>query len=31
MPISQIDTKFVKEAKEYVGANLEVYIIDVRC
>ena len=29
MPISQIDTKFVKEAKEYVGANLEVYIIDL--
>ena len=29
MPISQIDTKFVKEAKEYVGANLEVYIIEL--
>ena len=29
MPISQIDTKFVKETKEYVGANLEVYIIEL--
>ena len=29
MPISQIYTKFVKEAKEYVGANLEVYIIEL--
>lgn len=29
MPISQIDTKFIKEAKEYVGANLEVYIIEL--
>lgn len=29
MPISQIDTKFVKETKEYVGANLEVYIMEL--
>ena len=29
MPISQIDTNFVKETKEYVGANLEVYIIEL--
>lgn len=29
MPISQIDTKFVKETKEYVGANLECYIIEL--
>ena len=29
MPISQIDTKFVKETKEYVGSNLEVYVIEL--
>ena len=29
MPISQIDTNFVKETKEYVGANLEVYIMEL--
>lgn len=29
MPISQIDTKFVKDTKEYVGANLEVYVIEL--
>lgn len=29
MPISQIDTKFVKETKEYVGLNLEAYIIEL--
>ena len=28
IPISQIDTKFVNDTKEYVGANLEVYIIE---
>ena len=28
IPISQIDTKFVNNTKEYVGANLEVYIIE---
>ena len=29
MPISQIDTKFVKETKDYVGLNLEVYIMEL--
>lgn len=29
IPISQIDTKFVKDTKEYVGANLEVYVIEL--
>ena len=29
MPISQIDTKFVKETKEYIGLNLEAYIIEL--
>lgn len=29
MPISQIDTKFVKETKGYVGLNLEVYVIEL--
>ena len=28
IPISQIDTKFVNDTKEYVGANLEAYIIE---
>ncbi len=28
IPISQIDTKFVNDTKEYVGANLEVYVIE---
>ena len=28
IPISQIDTKFVNDTKEYVDANLEVYIIE---
>ncbi|MGL5328325.1 MAG: 30S ribosomal protein S1 [Peptostreptococcaceae bacterium] len=29
MPISQIDTKFVKETKGYVGLNLEAYIMEL--
>ncbi|MGL5695072.1 MAG: 30S ribosomal protein S1 [Peptostreptococcaceae bacterium] len=29
MPISQIDTKFVKETKGYVGSNLEAYVIEL--
>lgn len=29
MPISQIDTKFVKDTKDYVGLNLEVYIMEL--
>lgn len=29
IPISQIDTKFVKETKGYVGLNLEVYIMEL--
>lgn len=29
MPISQIDTKFVKETKDYFGLNLEVYIMEL--
>ncbi|MDO5009619.1 MAG: S1 RNA-binding domain-containing protein [Intestinibacter bartlettii] len=28
IPISQIDTKFVNDTHEYVGANLEVYVIE---
>lgn len=28
MPISQIDTKFVNDTKEYVGQELDVYVIE---
>ena len=28
IPISQIDTKFVNDTKAYMGANLEVYVIE---
>lgn len=29
MPISQIDTKFVKDTKEYVGRDLECYVKEI--
>ena len=29
MPISQIDTKFVNDTKEYVGQELDVYVLEV--